>query len=154
MMMMMMMVRPWSFHKYCYGEHMAWLRTEELGETWLRRRKPTKGCSAKWWWWWWWWWWGHGCFISTAMGSTWLLLLFSQKQSFKEYRWSRPRSLNDTLKLHVEEWCILFSYVPFTWTMYGDREKMSNTGGQCIGTDRNFTVVQKSVNRIVKCALK
>jgi hypothetical protein len=24
------------------------LRTEELGETWLRRRKPTKGCSAKW----------------------------------------------------------------------------------------------------------
>ena len=23
------------------------LRTEELGETWLRRRKPTKGCSAK-----------------------------------------------------------------------------------------------------------
>jgi len=29
------------------------LRIEELGETWLRRRKPTKGCSAKWWWWWW-----------------------------------------------------------------------------------------------------
>jgi len=27
------------------------LRTEELGETWLRRRKPTKGRSAKWWWW-------------------------------------------------------------------------------------------------------
>jgi len=24
------------------------LRIEELGETWLRRRKPTKGCSAKW----------------------------------------------------------------------------------------------------------
>jgi len=24
------------------------LRTEELGETWLRRRKPTMGCSAKW----------------------------------------------------------------------------------------------------------
>jgi len=24
------------------------LRTEELGETWLRRGKPTKGCSAKW----------------------------------------------------------------------------------------------------------
>jgi hypothetical protein len=24
------------------------LRMEELGETWLRRRKPTKGCSAKW----------------------------------------------------------------------------------------------------------
>ena len=23
------------------------LRTEELGETWLRRRKPTMGCSAK-----------------------------------------------------------------------------------------------------------
>jgi hypothetical protein len=23
------------------------LRTEELGETWLRRRKPTKGCGAK-----------------------------------------------------------------------------------------------------------
>ena len=23
------------------------LRTEELGETWLRRRKPAKGCSAK-----------------------------------------------------------------------------------------------------------
>jgi len=23
------------------------LRTEELGETWLRRRKPTRGCSAK-----------------------------------------------------------------------------------------------------------
>jgi hypothetical protein len=23
------------------------LRVEELGETWLRRRKPTKGCSAK-----------------------------------------------------------------------------------------------------------
>ena len=23
------------------------LRTEELGETWLRRRKPTKGCSVK-----------------------------------------------------------------------------------------------------------
>jgi hypothetical protein len=23
------------------------LRTEERGETWLRRRKPTKGCSAK-----------------------------------------------------------------------------------------------------------
>jgi len=23
------------------------LRIEELGETWLRRRKPTKGCSAK-----------------------------------------------------------------------------------------------------------
>ena len=23
------------------------LRTEELGETWLRRQKPTKGCSAK-----------------------------------------------------------------------------------------------------------
>jgi len=23
------------------------LRTEELGATWLRRRKPTKGCSAK-----------------------------------------------------------------------------------------------------------
>ena len=23
------------------------LRTEELGQTWLRRRKPTKGCSAK-----------------------------------------------------------------------------------------------------------
>jgi hypothetical protein len=23
------------------------LRTEKLGETWLRRRKPTKGCSAK-----------------------------------------------------------------------------------------------------------
>jgi hypothetical protein len=23
------------------------LRTEELGETWLRRRKPTKGYSAK-----------------------------------------------------------------------------------------------------------
>jgi hypothetical protein len=22
-------------------------RTEELGETWLRRQKPTKGCSAK-----------------------------------------------------------------------------------------------------------
>jgi len=22
-------------------------RTEELGETWLSRRKPTKGCSAK-----------------------------------------------------------------------------------------------------------
>jgi hypothetical protein len=22
-------------------------RTEKLGETWLRRRKPTKGCSAK-----------------------------------------------------------------------------------------------------------
>ena len=26
------------------------LRTEELGETWLRRRKPTEGCNAKWWW--------------------------------------------------------------------------------------------------------
>jgi len=25
------------------------LRTGELGETWLRRRKPTKACSAKWW---------------------------------------------------------------------------------------------------------
>jgi len=25
---------------------------EKLGETWLRRRKLTKGCSAKWWWWW------------------------------------------------------------------------------------------------------
>jgi hypothetical protein len=24
------------------------LKIEELGETWLRRRKPTKGCSAKW----------------------------------------------------------------------------------------------------------
>jgi hypothetical protein len=24
------------------------LRTEELVETWLRKRKPTKGCSAKW----------------------------------------------------------------------------------------------------------
>jgi len=23
------------------------LRTEELGEAWLRRRNPTKGCSAK-----------------------------------------------------------------------------------------------------------
>jgi hypothetical protein len=23
------------------------LRTEKLGETWLRRRKPIKGCSAK-----------------------------------------------------------------------------------------------------------
>jgi hypothetical protein len=23
------------------------LRIEELGETWLRRRKPTKGCIAK-----------------------------------------------------------------------------------------------------------
>jgi hypothetical protein len=23
------------------------LRIEELGETWLRRRKPTHGCSAK-----------------------------------------------------------------------------------------------------------
>jgi hypothetical protein len=23
------------------------LRIEELGETWLRRRKPTKGCNAK-----------------------------------------------------------------------------------------------------------
>jgi hypothetical protein len=23
------------------------LRTEKLGQTWLRRRKPTKGCSAK-----------------------------------------------------------------------------------------------------------
>jgi len=23
---------------------------EELGETWLGRRKSTKGCSAKWWW--------------------------------------------------------------------------------------------------------
>jgi hypothetical protein len=23
------------------------LRTEELGETWLRRRKPTKDCSVK-----------------------------------------------------------------------------------------------------------
>jgi hypothetical protein len=23
------------------------LRTEELGETWLRRQKPTEGCSAK-----------------------------------------------------------------------------------------------------------
>jgi hypothetical protein len=23
------------------------LRTEELGETWLRRQKPTKGCSTK-----------------------------------------------------------------------------------------------------------
>jgi hypothetical protein len=23
------------------------LRIEELGETWLRRRNPTKGCSAK-----------------------------------------------------------------------------------------------------------
>jgi hypothetical protein len=23
------------------------LRTEELGETWLRRRKPTKGCSTR-----------------------------------------------------------------------------------------------------------
>ena len=23
------------------------LRAEELGETWLRRPKPTKGCSAK-----------------------------------------------------------------------------------------------------------
>jgi hypothetical protein len=23
------------------------LRIEELGETWLRREKPTKGCSAK-----------------------------------------------------------------------------------------------------------
>jgi len=23
------------------------LRAEELGEAWLRRRKPTKGCSAK-----------------------------------------------------------------------------------------------------------
>jgi len=23
------------------------LRIEELGETWLRRRKPKKGCSAK-----------------------------------------------------------------------------------------------------------
>jgi len=23
------------------------LRIEELGETWLRRRKPTEGCSAK-----------------------------------------------------------------------------------------------------------
>jgi hypothetical protein len=23
------------------------LRIEELGETWLRRQKPTKGCSAK-----------------------------------------------------------------------------------------------------------
>jgi hypothetical protein len=22
-------------------------RTEELGETWLKRQKPTKGCSAK-----------------------------------------------------------------------------------------------------------
>jgi len=31
------------------------LRIEELGETWLRRRKPTKGCSVQWWWWWWWW---------------------------------------------------------------------------------------------------
>ena len=30
------------------------LRIEELGETWLRRRKLTMGCSAKWWWWWWW----------------------------------------------------------------------------------------------------
>jgi len=30
------------------------LRTEELGKTWLRRRKATKGCSDKWWWWWWW----------------------------------------------------------------------------------------------------
>jgi len=28
------------------------LRIEEFGETWLRRRKPTKGCSAKWWRWW------------------------------------------------------------------------------------------------------
>jgi hypothetical protein len=25
----------------------------EHGETWLRRRNPTKGCNAKWWWWWW-----------------------------------------------------------------------------------------------------
>jgi hypothetical protein len=24
------------------------LRIEELGETWLRRRKPTKGCTDKW----------------------------------------------------------------------------------------------------------
>jgi len=24
------------------------LRIKELGETWLRRRKPTKACSAKW----------------------------------------------------------------------------------------------------------
>jgi hypothetical protein len=24
-----------------------WQRTEELGGTWLRRRKPTKGCRAK-----------------------------------------------------------------------------------------------------------
>jgi hypothetical protein len=23
------------------------LRVEELGETWLRRQKPTKGCSAR-----------------------------------------------------------------------------------------------------------
>jgi len=27
------------------------LRIEELGETWLRTRKTTKGYSAKWWWW-------------------------------------------------------------------------------------------------------
>jgi hypothetical protein len=25
------------------------LRIEELGETWLKGRKPTKGCSTKWW---------------------------------------------------------------------------------------------------------
>jgi hypothetical protein len=34
----------------CHGEYKMlkskyWI--EELGETWLRRRKPTKGCSAK-----------------------------------------------------------------------------------------------------------
>jgi hypothetical protein len=30
--------------------------------TWLGRRNPTKGCSARgwWWWWWWWWWWSNG----------------------------------------------------------------------------------------------
>jgi hypothetical protein len=27
-------------------------RIGKLGETCLRRRKPTKGCSVKWWWWW------------------------------------------------------------------------------------------------------
>jgi len=28
------------------------LSRQKLGESWLRRRKPTKGYSAKWWWWW------------------------------------------------------------------------------------------------------
>jgi hypothetical protein len=43
-------IAPWNVRKKAENKKTGrkQLRTEELRETWLRRRKPTKGCGARW----------------------------------------------------------------------------------------------------------